>query len=105
MILSSAQNERYAKLAQKYGISLLYEVFADRAYQDDGSLVPRSQERAVLHETQQVIDRAKLLLKEGVIESISGKKLALKTDTLCVHGDTPAALEMVRELHQLNHEN
>lgn len=105
MILSGAQNERYAKLAQKYGISLLYEVFADRAYQDDGSLVPRSQEGAVLHETPQVIDRAKLLLKEEVIESINGKKLPLKTDTLCVHGDTPAALEMVRELHRLNHED
>ena len=48
MILSNTENEKFAKLADKYGITLLYEVFADRAYQDDGHLVPRSEDGAVL---------------------------------------------------------
>ena len=105
MILSGAQNDAYAKIADKYGISLLYEVFADRAYMDDGSLVPRSQEGAVLKSDDEVLHRAVMLLKEGCIETITGKKLKLQADTLCVHGDTPEALSMIRALYSLNHED
>ncbi len=61
MILSNTDNEKFAKVADKYGVTLLYEVFADRAYQDDGHLVPRSQEGAVLSSTEEILQRAKLL--------------------------------------------
>lgn len=105
MILSNAKNDEYATLAKKYGISLLYEVFADRAYQDDGSLVPRSEEGAVLSSEEEVLKRAKLLREEGCIETINGEKLPLKADTLCVHGDNAQALSIIQALHQLNHED
>jgi len=105
MILSNVENEKYDLLAKKYNISLLYEVFADRAYQDDGKLVPRSQEGAVLHSQEEVLKRAKLLQDEGCIETINGKKLTLQADTLCVHGDNAHALTIIQALHQLNHEN
>lgn len=101
MILSNAQNEKYAAMADKYGVSLLYEVFADRAYMDDGSLVPRSEQGAVLHSVEEVLKRAKLLYTEGIIESINGKKLSLQADTLCVHGDNTNALTLIKALHQL----
>ena len=101
MILSTTDNETFEALADKYGISLLYEVFADRAYQDDGKLVPRSSEGAVLHSIDEVLKRAKLLHEEGMIESISGKRFALKADTLCVHGDTDNALELIKALKSL----
>ncbi len=105
MILSNVENGKYALLAKKYNISLLYEVFADRAYQDDGKLVPRSQKGAVLHSQEEVLKRAKLLQEEGCIETINGKKLTLQADTLCVHGDNAHALTIIQALHQLNHEN
>ena len=101
MILSNTENEKFAKVADKYGITLLYEVFADRAYQDDGHLVPRSEDGAVLHSTEEILHRAKLLQEEGVIESINGKKLSLQADTLCVHGDNEAALNIIKALHSI----
>ena len=105
MILSNAQNEEYDLLAKKYNISLLYEVFADRAYQDNGHLVPRSQDGAVINSTDDILHRAKLLQSEGYIVSINGKKLPLKADTICVHGDNDHALTIIQTLHQLNHED
>ena len=105
MILSSSKNEKYATLAKKYGVTLLYEVFADRAYQDDGSLVPRSEDGAVLESIEAILQRAKLLKDEGYIESINGHKLPLQVDTLCVHGDNTQALSIIQALHKLNHED
>ena len=104
MILSSTKNDHYETIAQKYGVSLLYEVFADRAYTDEGLLVPRGQKGAVISDENEVLARAKLLFDEGVIETISGKKLQLKADTICVHGDNEAAVELIRSLHQLKND-
>ncbi|PHS40684.1 MAG: hypothetical protein COB07_04025 [Sulfurovum sp.] len=103
MILSTAHNDEYASMADKYGISLLYEVFADRAYQDDGTLVPRSMKGAVLSSEEEIVQRAKLLQKEGCIKTINGKKLLLQADTLCVHGDNAQALSIIQALYKLNH--
>ena len=97
------KNVEFASIADKYGISLLYEVFADRAYQDDGSLVPRSQSGAVLSSEAEVIERAKLLQEEGCIETINGNKLTLQVDTLCVHGDNEEALNIIQALYKLTH--
>jgi UPF0271 protein len=101
MILSTTENEIFEALAAKYGVSLLYEVFADRAYQDDGKLVPRSMEGAVLHSVDEVVQRVKLLKEEGVIMSINGNKLPLQADTLCVHGDNEEALALIKALSVL----
>ena len=101
MILSNIENDKYAEVANKYGVTLLYEVFADRAYQDDGQLVPRSQEGAMLSATEDILKRATLLQEQGIIESINGKQLALQVDTLCVHGDNEAALNIIQALHAL----
>ncbi len=104
MILSSTQNDHYETIAQKYGVSLLYEVFADRAYTDEGLLVPRSQKEAVISDKNEMLARARLLFEQGTIETISGKKLQLKADTICVHGDNEAAVELIRSLHQLKND-
>jgi UPF0271 protein len=100
MILSSPKNEEYAKIAQSYNISLLYEVFADRNYNDDGSLVSRSEDNAVIHDEKEVISRVKNIKEKGTLNSISGKELALKVDALCVHGDTKNALEFIKILRK-----
>ena len=104
MILSNKENEKFAETAGKYNISLLYEVFADRAYTDEGSLVPRSQPNAVLHSAREVIERARLLYDRGIIKSINGKELKLEVDTLCVHGDNAEALQLIKALHELKND-
>jgi UPF0271 protein len=101
MILSNGNNEKFIKIAKKYGVKLLFEVFADRGYNDDGSLVKRGEEGDVLSSDKEVIKRAKLLQKKGVIKSINGKKLKLKADTLCVHGDNEHAVKIIKALHDL----
>jgi len=91
----------YRQVAGEYGISLWFEAFADRHYLDSGLLVPRSQANAVIHENEQVIARCRHLKQHGQLLSINEKPLALQVDTLCVHGDNPAAPELVRELSRL----
>ncbi len=96
MILSSSKNEKYQEIAGN--LKLMYEVFADRAYMDDGSLMPRSMEGSVLHDEKDVLKRLQILAEEGVIISHTGKELKLQADSMCVHGDNEKALELVKSL-------
>jgi len=104
MILSSIKNDTYQKIAKKYEITLLYEVFADRAYTNEGTLVPRSQKNALITSKKEVRQRAKLLIKKGIVKSIEGKKLKLKADTLCVHGDNRSALKLIKSLYKITND-
>jgi len=101
MILSSAKNEDYAKIALLYGISLYYEVFADRNYNDDGSLVSRANKDAVIHDEFEVMDRITLLRNNGYLYSLNKQRLFLKTHSICVHGDNEKALEFVKNIRKL----
>jgi 5-oxoprolinase (ATP-hydrolysing) subunit A len=98
MILSSSKNEEYEYTAKLYNINLLYEVFADRNYNDDGTLVSRARENAVIHNELEVATRVVNLKEKGFIQSISGQKLFLKADTICVHGDNDNALAFIKLL-------
>ena len=100
MILSKVDTTHYEAIAKEFGINLLYEVFADRAYDDEGFLVPRTQKGSVLHSKELVKARLELLKNEGLLETISGKKIALKVDSLCVHGDNEEAIELVKMLRK-----
>jgi len=100
MILSSPKNEGYTKIADKYEIDLLFEVFADRAYMDDGSLMPRSMQGAVLGSSDEVLHRLEFLLNNGTIKSHTQKILKLKADCICVHGDNAHALSIVKAMRE-----
>ncbi|NOX15096.1 MAG: 5-oxoprolinase subunit PxpA [Epsilonproteobacteria bacterium] len=100
MILSSSKNKQYTKIAENLGIKLLFEVFADRSYMDDGSLMPRSMPNAVLGSSDEVLERLDFLIKEGAIKAHTGKKLELKVDCICVHGDNSHALSIVKAMRK-----
>lgn len=100
MILSGPKNEAYDYTAKLYNINLIYEVFADRNYNDDGSLVARSYENAVIQDELQVADRIKLIKERGYLYSTNSKKLFLKADSICVHGDNDKALEFIKLLRK-----
>lgn len=88
-------------IAGKYQISLLFEAFADREYTDQGLLVSRQESNAVIHDIDKIISRCEQLIRHNKFISVNGKPLNLKVDTLCVHGDNPEAIAVVKQLHQL----
>ena len=83
------------KEAEKAGLPVISEVFADRAYNDDGSLVNRKLPGAVIHDAQQAAARAVMMAKEHKVISINGKEIPLQADSICVHGDNAQAIELV----------
>jgi UPF0271 protein len=98
MVLASNKVEQMSQQADKYGVSLLFEAFCDRAYSDAGSLVPRSQEGSVLVGDTAIEKRIRELITDRQITTISGKKLSINADAICVHGDHIDALESVKKV-------
>ena len=74
------------------GLSVAREIFADRGYGDDGQLLPRGQDGAVLHDPQIIAARVLKMVEEGAVIAASGKRLPTRIDSICVHGDTPGAV-------------
>ena len=76
------------------------EIFADRAYNDDATLVDRSLPGAVLHDAATAAPRIQNMLREDAIIAESGKRIPARINTICLHSDTPEAVEMARELRR-----
>lgn len=98
MILSTNKNPHYKEMASSFGIELIYEVFADRAYTKEGLLVPRGQSGSVIESVSKIQKRIKMLQNESTLETICGKKIALQADSICVHGDNQKAVDLVKAL-------
>jgi UPF0271 protein len=100
MLLATGCAAQHKVLAQQYQLELLFEAFADRRYKSDGSLTPRSQTGSVLdHQTALV--QVQQLLQSGTVQSDTGESVTIEADTLCVHGDNPAAVALVQSIRQL----
>ena len=80
------------------GLRVASEGFADRAYEPDGSLTPRSRPGAVIHDPDLVLQRAVRIVTEGRVTATDGSEVTLHVDTLCTHGDTPGAQALVQRL-------
>ncbi len=81
-------------LAQAAGLRAVPEAFADRAYTAQGTLVPRDQPGAVLSDAKLVAARMVRLVTEGTITAVDGRDIAVRTESICVHGDSPGAVAM-----------
>jgi UPF0271 protein len=86
------------RVAVERGVTVFSEIFADRAYLPSGELVPRSQAGAVLHDPKQATDRLISYLKTGRMPVAGAEPIALRADSICVHGDTPESVEMARQI-------
>ena len=86
------------RAGQRLGLPMAREIFADRAYNDDLTLVSRSRPGAVLHDPRLIAARAVRMINESVIVTASGKSIPARADTICVHGDTPSAVDIARSL-------
>ncbi len=100
LILVGLAGSELLSAGARLGLQTASEAFADRAYQSDGSLVPRSQPGAVIHAADTVAARAVRMVTTRTVDAIDGTPIPLQVDTLCVHGDTPDAAELARRVRE-----
>jgi UPF0271 protein len=98
LILFGMAGSEMIRAAVEVCIDCASEFFADRSYNDDGTLVSRKHEDAVIHDTNQVVDRVVRMIKQNVVETITGKTIQIKAETVCIHGDNRMAPEFVKNL-------
>jgi 5-oxoprolinase (ATP-hydrolysing) subunit A len=93
-------NSHMEQLANKRGILIKREVFADRNYNEDGSLVNRTLPNAVITDAGRVLEHIQFIVENGEIRTFNGHRIAMQAETICVHGDNPNALEILKNIHK-----
>ena len=100
LIVFAPAGSALARAARALAFPVACEVFADRNYLADGSLVPRGRPDALIHDPAAAAERVIRMLNEGVVRSVDGEDVPVKAETICVHGDTPEALSFAREVRE-----
>lgn len=100
MLQATMTASEHRQEAEAKGIQLWFEAFADRGYNDDGSLLARSQPAALLN-SEQILAQVEQLCQRGSVTAASGEALSLSVDTICVHGDNAEAVKVIEQLRQL----
>jgi UPF0271 protein len=100
LILLGLPDSELLRSGVRAGLRVAGEAFADRAYEPDGSLVSRSKAGAVIHDPEAVVARVLRLARDGVVQAVDGSLVRLDARTVCTHGDTPGAHELVRRLRE-----
>ena len=101
LILYGLSGSQMQKAAEEAGIPFASEVFADRAYEEDGSLVSRNRPDAMITDEEEAAARMLRLVRTGRITAVSGKEISLKADTICVHGDSEKAVAFASSLRRV----
>jgi UPF0271 protein len=100
LILFGLSGSELIKSGERIGLRTASEVFADRTYQQDGSLTPRRQPDALITDDQKAIDQVIRMVKEGKVLSRQGNDVVIKADTVCIHGDGAHALSFARQIRE-----
>lgn len=99
-VLAGSNRKDLEAVGERFGIRVAFEFFADRAYNPDGSLVSRSDPGAVIHDHDLAAARVMKMATEGTLVCIDGSEIEMAAETICVHGDNPSALELVRKIRE-----
>ena len=91
-------NSVIEKKAIENNIPMKYEAFADRNYNDDGTLVSRNEKNALIHDSEQMFDHVFRMISSQKVKTISGSEIEMLADTFCIHGDNPKAVDLIRDL-------
>jgi UPF0271 protein len=100
VMVYTLSNSIMMKVVQKKGVKTLAEVFADRGYSDDGTLAPRDQPGGMIEDAKKSVEQALGMIEGGFVTSLSGKRVPVAADTLCLHGDQPGAVLFAKELRK-----
>ncbi|ASJ09573.1 lactam utilization protein LamB [Thermococcus siculi] len=101
LIFVTLSGSKPAQIAEEMGVKVAHEVFADRAYNPDGTLVSRSKPGAVIHDRDEIAERVLSMVKDGGVRAINGEWVELKVDSICVHGDNPKAVEIAAHIRKV----
>lgn len=100
LIVYGLSGSEIIKVADFMGLKSCSEVFADRTYQDDGSLTPRSQTNALIEDPVHALEQVLQMMIHGTVTSVNGKKISLNTETICIHSDGKHALSFATIIHE-----
>lgn len=100
LILFSLAGSELVQMGKKIGLRVAEEVFADRSYQPDGTLTPRTEANAIITDSDEAVYRVIGMVKDGKVEAVDGTDINITADTICVHGDSPKSLEFVKKLKE-----
>lgn len=100
LILYGLSGSHLITEAEKIGLRTASEVFADRTYQNDGNLTPRTQSNAMIENTQEAVNQVIMMIEKQCVISTDGREVTLKADTVCIHGDGIHAVEFATELRK-----
>src|SRR5204862_7331102 len=100
VLLQALSNSKNHAVAKKAGIPAAGEVCADRGYADDGTLAPRDLPGGLIEAPAQAVKQALAMIEQGYVTSLSGRRIPVAADTLCLHGDQPGAVAFARALRQ-----
>ena len=100
LVLMALAGSPLISWARDAGLSVVAEAFADRGYTPQGALVSRREKGAVLHDEKLIAERMLTLVRDGVIEAVDGSLVRVEADSICVHGDSPGAVAIARQLRQ-----
>jgi len=98
LVLFGLAGSAMIQAADDAGLRSASEVFADRSYQEDGSLTPRGHANAMITDVEASIAQVKRMVMDGVVRSVQGKDVPVRADTLCIHGDQPNALAFAKQI-------
>jgi UPF0271 protein len=100
LLLFGLPHSRSLEAGHQHGLRTVREGFADRAYRQDGTLVPRSEAGALIDDPEAIVARALMMAKERVVVAMDGSRVPLDVETICVHGDTPGAAAIAARIRQ-----
>lgn len=100
LILLGLSGSQMLKAADDMGLRCAKEVFADRAYEEDGSLVARTKQGAMITDENEAITRVIGMIKDGKVTAVNGKEIDIEANSVCVHGDGAKALEFVQKIRK-----
>ena len=96
--LMGLSENNLVKAGEEMGLEVVHEVFLDRAYESDGTLVSRRKKGAMITDSKLAVERGIRMITEGKVETIDGQDIDIKADSICVHGDGEKALQFVKEI-------
>jgi UPF0271 protein len=100
LILYALAGSQFARLASARGLRVAEEVFADRTYQPDGSLTPRSAPDALITDEDAMVAQVRSMVQRGVVGTVGGREVPVTAETVCLHGDTPHAVAVAERLRK-----
>ena len=101
LVLFGLSGSELVRAGEQAGLKTASEVFADRTYQRDGSLTPRTQADAMIHDGEASIVQVKRMIEEGKVKSLDGPDVVVRADTLCIHGDEPNAVDFAKRIRRV----